>query len=290
MSDSTDKEPGQSRGGRRQSPLDKLQARTDEVLAKRERQLPLWPEDQRSAPNEMLRSALFTARNRNQAREQKKSSEIATYGNTRIIYTGEELRQDDHDVWLQILHMAKDLPLGEPLYFRVNALKKELDMPFGKDSTERLKEILTRLKATALVIHSDRLGKGVGVSLLSRFEYNESETTRDAEWMVQVDPEMALLFGEGVYTSRMQWMQRKSLTSPLAKWLHGFYSSHKDPFPMTIATLMGATGTAISSNYKATQLVKKNLEELVRVEFLESFSVTKDGRVSVVRKNKVPKG
>ena len=43
-------------------------------------QLPLWNEDQRGIPNEILRSALFTARNRKQKRRDLKADTIAVIG------------------------------------------------------------------------------------------------------------------------------------------------------------------------------------------------------------------
>ena len=80
----------------------------------RGKQLPLWPEGIRCAPNEFLRSALFNARNRNQRRRYLRQETLAIIGSGRITYTGEELRQDDATVWLQLIQMARDTTLGSP--------------------------------------------------------------------------------------------------------------------------------------------------------------------------------
>ncbi|MDD2367246.1 MAG: plasmid replication initiator TrfA, partial [Desulfuromonadaceae bacterium] len=48
-----------------------------ESLAARPKYLPEWPDTQRAMPNEILRSALFNCRNRNQARLFMKDAEIA---------------------------------------------------------------------------------------------------------------------------------------------------------------------------------------------------------------------
>ena len=105
--------------------LDELLARVPELQAKaRERekarqakaekdstavvpavvQLPLWPDAVRRLPNELLRSALFNARNRKQPRAYLKKTDIAVLFEGRITYQGEELRQDDETVWLQLIH------------------------------------------------------------------------------------------------------------------------------------------------------------------------------------------
>ena len=119
-----------------------------------------WANDQREAPNEALRCALFTPRNRKTPRESFKNHSVAAYGNARVLYTGEELRQDDLDVWLQVLHMAREHPLGEPIRFSANEMKKALKWNYGAKTTERLKTTLTRLQANAVKFESDRLGKG----------------------------------------------------------------------------------------------------------------------------------
>lgn len=82
------------------------------------RQLPLWSNEIRCMPNEILRSALFNARNRNQPRRYFKNESIAIIDPfSRITFTGEELRQNDELVWLQLIHLARELPAGAPIEF-----------------------------------------------------------------------------------------------------------------------------------------------------------------------------
>lgn len=80
-------------------------------------QLPLWAEAMRRMPNELLRSALFSARNRKQPRAYLKSADIAVLFDGCITYLGEELRQDDETVWLQLIHLAKERPVGSVVEF-----------------------------------------------------------------------------------------------------------------------------------------------------------------------------
>ena len=78
-------------------------------------QLPLWPNDLRGIPNAFARSALFNVANaRKGERSNVKRLEIAALRGISITYTGEELRQDDEDVFLQLLHIARDTELGQP--------------------------------------------------------------------------------------------------------------------------------------------------------------------------------
>ena len=52
-----------------------------------DRQLTLWADAVRGAPNEIVRSALFTAKNRKQARENLKRAVVAVIGEGEITYT-----------------------------------------------------------------------------------------------------------------------------------------------------------------------------------------------------------
>ena len=270
---------------KRKSAMEKVQERARQAEEKSQLQLKIWADEIREAPNEALRSALFNARNRNQVRRQIRNEEVASYGTSKVIYSGEELRQDDLDVWLQVLHLGRLQPLGETIYFNPTEMKKALDWGYGKDKTERLKTILTRLKATAVNFHSGRLGKGVVLSIIRKFEYadDEDDTRGGGTWSIELDPEVALLFGGGVYSTRIEWEQRLSLDGNLSKWLHGFYSTHAKPLPLLIDTLLKPTGTKVASKYKAKALVTEAHNELVRVGFLKEFSISKDGLVTVER-------
>lgn len=262
-----------------------IHARATEVEERYQRNLKAWADEIREAPNEALRCSLFSPRNKNQKREMLSKHELASYGTSRVVYTGEELRQDDLDVWLQVLHIARQKPLGEPIRFNPNEMKSMLQWGWGKDRTERLKTNLTRLKANAVEFQSARLGKGVVMSLIRKFEY--SETMKDKrtpdDWVIELEPEIAILFGGGVYSTRLEWEQRMSISGDLAKWLHGFYSSHKEPHPLTAEMLLATAGSKVKGKYKAREMLQAAHEELVKVGFIKEYQMTKEGKFTVER-------
>lgn len=276
---SADAEPRSSRG------MAAIRARAQATEDKYKSRLKAWAEELREAPNEALRCALFTPRNKNQKRENLNKQEIASYGTSRVIYTGEELRQDDLDVWLQVLHIARQQPLGAPVHFNPNEMKQMLKWGWGKDRTERLKVNLLRLKANAVEFHSARLGKGVVMSLIRKFEYSdEIEGKRgQSDWVIELEPEIAILFGGGVYSTRIEWEQRMALSGNLSKWLHGFYSTHKEPHPLTSELLLSTAGSRVKSKHKARELLVAAHEELKRVGFIESYEMNKEGKFTVKR-------
>ncbi|WP_312270720.1 plasmid replication initiator TrfA [Pseudomonas sp.] len=270
----------------RETALTRIQQRAEKVIEEKVNQLPLWADDLRSAPNEMLRSALFTVGNRNQAREFINGRELHCYGNARIYYTGQELRQeDDMDVWLQVVHMARTEKLGNRVSFRPSEMKKELRWPRGKDYTQKLLNVLERLKATSVRIESTRLGKGVGVSLLRRFEYTTEEGDLSDTWHVEIEPEMAILFAADVYTTRLDWQSRLELR-PLAKWLHGFYGTHREPYGIKVETIRESCGSKAKTEAKFKQMLRDALDELKNIDFLKEWDIGKDNIVRVVRNNR----
>ena len=115
-------------------------------------QLPAWGDEIRGMANEVLRSSLFNARNRNQPRQYLKNEAIAIIDKSAsIIYTGEELRQNDESVWLQLIHMARKVPIGSPVEFTpyemVQALRVAKSKP-NKGHRKRLFESLRRRRSS----------------------------------------------------------------------------------------------------------------------------------------------
>ncbi len=90
-------------------------------------QIPLWPSNVRGMPNSLARSALFNVNKPSAPREFYRSGkEIASVNGTTIKLEGEELRQDDADVFLEVLHLARDTQLSERVEFTGYAMLKLL--------------------------------------------------------------------------------------------------------------------------------------------------------------------
>ena len=111
--------------GDTQNRIDKAQktshARKREELAvlHAKGQLALWPENERGIPNELVRCAVFSAKNRKEKRAVYRANApliVPVIGGGEVIYIGEELRQDDETVWMQLVHLAKE---GEDAEFGI---------------------------------------------------------------------------------------------------------------------------------------------------------------------------
>jgi hypothetical protein len=166
-----------------------------------DKQLTLWVDAVRGAPNEIVRSALFTAKNRKQVREDLKQAVVAVIGEGQITYTGEELRQDDETVWLQLIHLARENGLSTAFEFTPYSFCKAINWPINGQSFDRLDKCMTRLQATSLKIASKRLGDEVSLSMLPGYTAKRRKNGGDGGlWRIRMHDELVFLFSEFQYT------------------------------------------------------------------------------------------
>ena len=90
------------------------------------------------------------------------------------------------------------------------------------------------------------------------------------EYRVQVAPQLVELFGTDHFT-RVEWEQRLALPVGIATWLHGYYASHREPFPVKLDTIKRGAGITTERAAKVREADRKALAELVNVGFLRSW-------------------
>lgn len=260
----------------------KTPARRSAPVQPSQLQLPIWPQDVRGFPNAISRSALFNVANaRKGERANYKRKTIASLSGIEITYSGEELRQCDEDLWMQVIHMGRVQELGTEVRFTANAMLTELGWTKNSGSYKRLVDCMDRLKASAVTvtIKKDGVRKGYSGSLIRSFKWKEDFSDSPMrEWVVLLEPEIIVLFQPSDY-SRLDWKLRLKLP-PLAKWLHSFYHSHAQPYPYKVETLHGLTGSEIAEMRQFRYKLKKALELLVESGFLASAHI--DARTDLV--------
>ena len=259
-------------------------------------EIPLWPEPARAVPNEVVRSALFNVRNRNVKRVYMQSVPIVVVGDGTITYNGQELRQDDEDVWLQLLHLARCKPLSlhdlnedkATVEFTPRVFCKAIGWHINSHYYNKLETTLNRLQATALSMKSTRLGgETISLSLvrMSRIRIDgELANSRGKIWKVWLEPKIVKLFGGQCFTM-LDWEIRKTL-SPLGKWLQGFYQSHHEPYPIKIETIMDGCGSQNKNIRKFRVALEKAMKELDNVGLFEKWWIN-DGKIFVTRNKQI---
>jgi hypothetical protein len=99
-------------------------------------------------------------------------------------------------------------------------------------------------------------------------------------YRVSLSPEIKNLFSPASYT-QLEWEERLTLkSSPLAQWLHSYFSTHAKPFAVGVAYLKEKTGspTRLLKHFKAE--LKTALKAL---ESLEGWTVEWEGDNVTVR-------
>jgi hypothetical protein len=241
-------------------------------------QLEFWSERVRGLPNALARCALFTAGSKRDVRAVFHDEPIVSLQNFTVLYSGDELRQDDQDVFLQLVHLARGLPLGSKIEITGNAVLKVLAWGRSKRDYARLRGSLKRLKKANVEVNGSD-NRGFIGSLLMTLAWEGQDADADGEgtsthWTISLDPKIIALFGSDTYTL-IDWETRLKLT-PLAKWLHSFYITHREPMPYKVETLHKLCGsrTKLLKHFKAA--LKDALDELKQVGFIQEFDIGTD--------------
>jgi len=253
-------------------------AKKAKAPAAKQLSLELWPDAVRGVPNAVLRGALFGVSQRRKTH--KKRTIIAAVEGYEIRFKGETFNQTDLDVWETLLQLARLQPLGTKVEFTAHSLLKELGRGTGKTQHEQLKEELSRLIGGVVEITWTKEKKAFAGALVSGY-FRDDETGR---YVVKFNPDMAQLYGVG--HTLIDWSERQSLgNNSLAKWLHGFYSSHAKPFPYKVETIQGLCGS-VTELKGFRRLLRSALAQLVDVGAIKSWSI--DPKTDLVEVVNVP--
>jgi hypothetical protein len=250
-------------------------------------QVPLWDDEALAIQFDLTRSALFTSRKR-LARKDFKSQTIASLGHLKISYTGEELRQRDYDVYLEILNVARGVNItAENPWIQIDAwaLLKVLGWQVNSAGLTELHQTITRLIACKVEI-SRTEGKGIpgtfygGGFLHEHAGEHAQDPSQTAHWMVVINTNIASQIQPGQYT-KIDRVVRRAL-SPLGKWLHTFYAGHLNPVPMFLDTIQELAGLGEDKPKTFKYNVRVQLDKLVELNAIQSYFIDDNNKLHVV--------
>ena len=202
-------------------------------------QFPLFPEATRPVSNDMARSALFSCI---QGKDRRfiKDALLATVDGVEIRFTGEQLNQDDHDLLMQLIFMAREKPVGAWVTMPAHTILKALGRQVGGKQHRDLRADIFRLTAgtVSIRIARDRI-EVTGHHLLAKAAQHEDSRY----WVYRLDPDLAFLYGGESYTL-IDWDKRLNLKGKdLARWLQLYLATHAKPFPVKVDTLRELSGS-----------------------------------------------
>jgi hypothetical protein len=205
-------------------------------------QFPLFPNETRPVSNDMARSALFSCV-QGKDRQMVKDELLATVEDVEIRFMGERFNQDDHDVLMQLVFMAKHKPLGEYVTIPARAILKGLGRTTGGKDHKRLEKEIERLVNSGVSLRDTRRKfKYIGHLIDDALQ---DEISR--YWMYKFNPKLRALYDPSTYTL-VEWEQRQDLSGKdLARWLHLYLATHAAPFPVKVDTLRELSGSRAKS-------------------------------------------
>ncbi len=106
--------------------------------------LPIIPQETRPAVNVICNSALFAAV-QGKDRQLLNDAHLDTQDGVEIIFSGEQFNQDDHDVLMQLVYLASQHELGEPITVSAHSLLKALGRGTSGKEHDQLKAEIKRL-------------------------------------------------------------------------------------------------------------------------------------------------
>jgi hypothetical protein len=232
-------------------------------------QLPLWQEQKRGTPNTFLRSALFAAIQSKDRVFIKETLLFSQQGIT-VKFTGEQLNQEDLDVWEALVHLARKHPLGTECSFTAHSILKMLGLDTGGCQHERLHSAIIRLTACAVEI------KHEGVKYFGSLIESGVKDEVTSHYVISINRKLNRLFGDHQWTA-IDWEQRLLLKGkPLAQALQAYFSSHERPYAVNLSTLQQLTGSRNTQPADFRRKVRAALDALVKIGFLEHYSIETD--------------
>ncbi|WP_208281585.1 plasmid replication initiator TrfA [Massilia oculi] len=243
-------------------------------------QMGFWPDAVRGVPNVALRGALFSI---SRERETwKKRKELASVDGYQIIFKGERLNQRDLDLWEMLLHISRQQPYGKHIEFVASDLLKALGRTTSGDEYGDLKEDIARLRACSveiLVSGENTFGGG----LIQNF-YREEASQR---YVIVFDEAIKRLFDTGI--THVDWDHRMKLKdNSLAKWLHGFYSTHASPLKYKVETIKELCGSTTGRLADFRAALRKALDKLKSIGAITYWDINPKTDLVTVRRKPSP--
>jgi len=174
---------------------------------------------------ELLTSPIFNIRNPKSPRSEQVEILLNRRKEGNIKYQGPELRQDDGQVFMALLNIARDVRVGKSVGFSPQRVCESLWGYYDGASRSRLKLTISRLQSAILQFPTFR------VQLVQRFDFPQRGL-----WSVSLDTDIVQLFTK----QSVVWLdqsQRHSLKNGLATWLYGYIRSQTKLIPTKVESL-----------------------------------------------------
>jgi hypothetical protein len=244
-------------------------------------QFPLpFPAETPPVCNVIARSALFAAIKSKDRRQMKKEI-VASQDGVEISFSGEQLNQDDHDNFMQLVKLASARPLGHAVIVPANAILRALGRSTGKTQHEQLRADMQRLVSGTVAIKTN------GLEYFGHLVDDALQDTREPvhkrHWVYRLNPRLVALFAPNRFTLN-NWQTRQQLgQKDLARWLQLWLESNAQNFATGVETIRGRCGSTNGSLRSFRQQLREALDGLKAVGVIHNWAIDAGDLVHIDR-------
>jgi len=189
-------------------------------------------------PAFMSRGALFGSERPDPKLPPRPQWSAKTQGEAVVKCQGTRLNMRDKEVWQIVIDLAKEaqLDMAEPLQAQLSEIARRLGATV--DGGRALKGVWATLErlAAAEVHFVLKGGHAGGGKMLQAVAKGRSGVE------IRLDPAFVTAALDRNLQIGVDAVRRRSLGSPLAEWLHDFFSSHEKAIPLTLGYLRELCG------------------------------------------------
>lgn len=244
-------------------------------------QMGFWDDDLRGIAKVFANSALFAVREKRVGRACFRDEPIAALKDVSVRYTGEQLDQDDHNVYMQLWHVARGTNFGAAVEVTAGAMLHGLGWSDSGESYKRLRDSLARMVEGTVWVTDTKprrtreyaahlIGSIAGEHLIGAMP--GVADLRHTLWVVHLDPDLASIV-TGDELTLINWVRHKRM-SALAQWLHNHYATRGNALlPYKAATVHELCGSKMANPRSFRLKLKAALEELKTEQFIAHYEI-----------------
>ena len=191
-----------------------------------------------------------------------------------IEYRGEELRQSDLTVLLELLHRRAGMATSCEIEFSPYTFCSQIGWSDSKADAEKLKESLLRMRQSIVIVERNGT-KGSTVGFVSQFSWD------GAKWAVTIDERIGGLFS--IKPTYLIIAQRKALSQGLQTWLYGYIRANKCGWAVPLETIHEACGSEGKNMQEFARSVREALKKLAAINVVTDASTVKNGKVIIFK-------
>jgi hypothetical protein len=247
-------------------------------------QFPLpFGEETRAVSNPLARCPLFAAVN--ERAYFKDWVLILETPTVRIEFSGEQLNQDEHDTFSQLLKMARHKPFGEEITTPVNAVLAGLERHTRQTQRKQLFQEIERLAKGALRI-TEKGQKSRIIHLLYEVSTPLLQTELPQHLRnitYRISPTLSNFFNLDLYTLYDQKERLKLGRSGLVKWLHFWIIGHAEQYPHKVETIRQKCGSQMKDLKAFRQQLRRALDVLKDAGVITGWNIDATDLVHIQR-------